>query len=299
PPRAARPRPLALAGRPRFAPARPRCVPGAPWPRARAPAWAAHAPRANPSRVRVPRHVLAWLFACSLLASLATAGVLAAPAAAQEAPAPPAEPAAPAAEAKPPELTALEVRRKQVAAERTALAARIEAAGGPDAAEPGLAARHVRLERLERALDRQIDALGRAQTQAALEAELDRELAAGPQTALGAEPPYPLERLDQLLDAEAQERARRDALARAVTAAEQSLAEARRSAEEREAARRAAKEAVAAAADDLARAEAERQLKLAELSSEVARERVVAEELAPANARKDLELQRQSEPAPA
>lgn len=250
--------------------------------------------------MRASLHVVARLLACCLLATGLAAGVHVAPAAAQEAPAGTSEPAPPAeprppGDAKRPELAAVEARRDQVAAERAELAASVAAAGGADAAEPGVAGRLVRLERLERALDRQIDALARAQAQATLEAELDRQLAAGPQAALNAEPPYSLERLDQLLDAEAQERARRATLARAVTAAEQSLAEARRSAEEREVARRAAKEALGAAADDVARAEAERTLRLAELTSEVARERVVAEELALANARRDLEVQRKSE----
>jgi len=249
----------------------------------------------------MPLRALAWLLASSL-----TAAAGAAPAAAQgalpkalagaaagppEAPAPAEAP--PAGGEQGLDLAALEARRDAVAAERAALAARVEAAGGEAAAEPSLARRLAGLERLERAYGRQLDALRRTQAQADLRAEVERRIAAGPQAAIGAEPPYALEVLDRLLDAEDQQRERQPVLEAAVAAAEKSVAEARRLADERESARRAAREAAGAAADDAARAEAERALRLAELASDVARERVTAEDLALANARADLELQRQ------
>jgi small-conductance mechanosensitive channel len=250
--------------------------------------------------VRFPRRALAWL-----LSSLLWPGSIAlwaAPAAAQaplqkalqgavEAQSAPAETPPAAGQLDP---AAIEQRRSEVAAERAGLEAQIAAAGGAAAAEPGLAERVVRLERLERTLGRQLDALRRGAAQAELAAKAERELAAGPQAALGADPPYPLEVLDRLLDAEAQQREREDALGAAVTAAQESLAEAKRAAEEREAARRAAKEALGAAADDAARLPAERALRQAELASEIARERVVAEELALANARAEVEIQRKT-----
>lgn len=212
---------------------------------------------------------------------------------------PPAAPAPaegqPAAAAKAPDPAAIEARRNEVAAERAALEARSAAAGGEVAPEPGLTERIVRLERLERTLGRQLDALRRLTGQDEQLATLDRQLAAGPQAAIGSEPPFPIDVLDQLLDADAQQRERKAAVDAAVAAAEKPVADAKRALEEREAARRAAKEALGAAADDAARAEAERALRQAELVSETARERVVAEELAVANARKDVELQRKNE----
>jgi small-conductance mechanosensitive channel len=214
---------------------------------------------------------------------------------AEEAPPAPAEgqPAAPAAKA--PDPAAIEARRNEVAAERAALQARITAAGGEADAEPGLAERVIRLERLERTYGRQLDALRRLAGQSEFLATLDRQLAEGPQSAIGSEPPFPLEVLDRLLDTDAQQRERKPSLEAAVAAAEKSVGEAKRALEEREAARRIAKESVGAAADDAARAEAERALRQAELASETARERVLAEELALQNARQDLEIQRKNE----
>jgi len=258
--------------------------------------------------VRFPLRALAWLLSSSLLSSgLLWSGLIAVSAAPAAAQAPlqkaiqgavepqqaPAE--GPPAPGQAPDPTAVEARRNELAAERAALEAQVTAAGGEAAAEPGLAERVVRLERLERVYGRQLDALRRITAQTELAAALDRQLAAGPQAAIGAEAPFPLEVLDQLVDADEQQRERQPALDAAVAAAEKSVADAKRAAEEREAARRAAKEALGTAADDAGRAQAERALRQAELVSETARERVIAEELALANARTDVELQRKNE----
>jgi len=250
----------------------------------------------TPSRVRNPLRALvrslSWGLAAVLCAGVALAQE---PAPRADAEAPPAQQApAPPAEGAPgqPNLAALEARRAEVAAERAALAAQAPAA--PGAEERNGQRRIAMLERLEGLLARQIEALHRQAEQAERRAALEREIAAGPQAAIAAEPPYGLAALDQVLDAQEQHRAEGPQLEAAVRAAEERLAEARRVLDEREAARRAAKEAAGAAQGEAALAEAQRALRLAELASEVARARVAAEELTLANARTDLEIHRQA-----
>lgn len=266
--------------------------------------------------MRLSRRASAWLLSSlltSLFTSLAGPGpiatgalllVSAGPAAGQlpiqkalrAEPAAPPAPAEgrPAAASQTPDPATIEARRNEVAAERAALAARAAAAGEAATAEPGLGEQIARLERLERTYGRELDALRRLAGQDELLATADRQIAAGPQAAIGAEPPYPIDVLDRLLDATAQQRERKPALEAAVAEAEKSVADAKRAADEREAARRVAKETLASAAD-ASRAAAERALHQAELASETARERVVAEELALAAARKDIEIQRKDE----
>jgi small-conductance mechanosensitive channel len=247
--------------------------------------------------VPIPPRALVWLLASSL-----AIGALAAPPAAGQLGLPKAlsggEAKAPA-ERTLPDAAAIEQRRREVAAERAALAQRAAAGAdaGPGAEEPGARAQVSRLERLERLYARQLDTLRRLEGQAELLAEVDRQIAAGPQAALGAEPPYPLDRLDQLLDAQAAQRERRTAAEAALAEAERSLADARRDLEERETARRAAREAAGAATGEAEQAAAQRTLRVAELNSDIGRERVVAEELALAAARGDLEIVRRTERA--
>jgi potassium efflux system protein len=244
--------------------------------------------------VPIPLRPRAWLLASSL--AIAALGLAAVPAAAQVG-----LPKAPArAESKTPaaapaaalDLATIEERRSAVAAERATLEARGDAEKAED---PGTSGQISRLERLERLYVRQSEALLRAQGQAELLAEADRQIAAGPQAGLGAEPPFPLALLDPLLDAQAAQRERRAALEAAVADAERSLAEARRGAEEREVARRAAREALGSASGEVEQAAAQRKLRVAELNSDIARERVVAEELALAASRTDVEILRRTD----
>lgn len=239
-----------------------------------------------------------------LLAAGAVIGVCAGPAAAQlplpktlvtaEPPATPPAPGQPAAADQAPDPATIEARRREVSAEREALAARIAAAGGEAGAEPGLTERVMLLERLERSYGRQLDALRRRATQGEVLATLDRQLANGPGAEVGSEPPFPIDLLDRLLDSDDQKAERTAALGAAVAAAEESVEDAKRTLEKREAERRAAKEAAGSGADDPARAEAERVLRRTELASEIARQRVLAEELALATARQEVEIERKN-----
>src|SRR5690606_39532082 len=113
-------------------------------------------------------------------------------------------------------------RAAGAAAERAALAAQASAA--PGAEERNGRRRIAMLERLEGLLARQIEALHRQDEQAKRRAALEREIADGPQAAIGAEPPYGLAVLDQVLDAEEQHRAACPQLEAAVRAAEERLA---------------------------------------------------------------------------
>ncbi len=189
----------------------------------------------------------------------------------------------------------LEQRRAEVAAERASLESAVAAAGGADAAAPNVRTEISRLNRLERLYARQIDSIRRAAgLRSALE-EVERTIAAGPQLALGSEPPYPLARLDQLLDAEDTERTRKRDTRAAVTEAESSLEKARAEFATRETERRAAREALDAETAPEKVAAAQIQLRLAELASAIGRERVAAEQAALAAARVDLDLQTRSE----
>ncbi len=194
-----------------------------------------------------------------------------------------------------PDVEALEQQRAEAAAERALLESAAAAAGGADAAAPSVRTQISRLNRLERLYARQIDAIRReAALRSALE-ELERTIAAGPQLALGSEPPYPLARLDQLLDAQDAEGSRKADTQAAVTKAEKSVEEARTESAAREAERRAAREALDAATAPEERAAAQVQLRLAELASAIGRQRIAAEQAALAAARVDLDLQARSE----
>jgi small-conductance mechanosensitive channel len=240
---------------------------------------------------------LAMLAAAAWLS--AAAAVAQEPAAPQGAEPPAASPAAPAGQAAPvatDERAALEARRAEAANDRAALEAQRASASGD--ARARLDADIEKLERIERLIGRQLDALTHAEELAKAAEEADRSFAAEPGAGLGREPPYPIALLDELLDALARTREQGAALEAAVAQAEAQLAEAKEAVDAREQERRAAKEAAEAATPDpAAGARAREDLRRAELASRVARERAVLAERQLANARAELEVQRKREQA--
>jgi small-conductance mechanosensitive channel len=202
---------------------------------------------------------------------------------------PPPSTAAPASDPRP------EIEARQLAVEQELAGLRERAEAAEPLAAPVSLTEAALLQEEAAALQRQLDALARADELARLQQEADQRSAAGPAAAIPHPPPYTLADLDAASDARDAAADRVRALADAVRAAEDALAAASGRLERSEQARRKARESAESEKDEAVAARLRDALRKAQLESRAAQAQRELAALELENNRRDLGLVRTTE----